>query len=281
MKKSFMSTLKDHTLLYDADCPLCRIYTGAFVKYGWLDQQGRQSFQQVSETWAITINEERAQSEIALVNRTTNEVSYGIDALFHILTSKMPGLTPLFAAKWFRWIIQHLYFFISYNRKVIAAVKPTPGTLRAFVPAYNLKYRATYLLFAWLFTSIILNNYAVLMAGILPVGNIYREFLVCGGQMIFQGVIISVINKEKRIDYLGNMMTVSLMGALLLLPAFPLHSLFPGIPASGFIIYFLLIAGFMLLEHVRRVGLLGLGLSLSISWIIYRLIVLGILIWAG
>lgn len=273
-----MGALKDHTLLYDVDCPLCRVYTGAFVKYGWLDQQGRQSFQQLPDNWHTVINDARAQSEIALINRTTHEVSYGIDALFRILAGKMPGLAPLFAAKWFRWVTQRLYFFISYNRKVIAAVKPAPGAVRTCTPAYSFKYRATYLVFAWLFTTLVLNSYAVLMAGILPGGSIYRELLVCGGQMIFQGAVVSCINKEKRMDYLGNMMTVSAIGALLLLPAFPLQWLFPGIPATGFVFYFLLVAGFMLLEHLRRVSLLGLGVSLSISWVIYRLIVLPILI---
>jgi len=269
-----MSYLQEHTLLYDADCPMCRIYTAAFVKHGWLDKQGRQPFQQMPEDWNAVIDEKRAQSEIALINRTTREVSYGLDALFLIIVNKVPGLMPLFAARWFRCIMQRIYFFISYNRKVIAAVTPAQGALRECVPAYSFKYRMAYLVFACLFTTFILNGYSTLMTGIVPSGTIYRELLICGGQMIFQGIVIQFINKEKRMDYLGNMMTVSVIGALLLLPAFLLHGLFPMIPAIGFVAYFLLVAGFMLLEHIRRVKLLGLGLLLSMSWIVYRLMVL-------
>jgi len=275
-KNNFMGCLQEHTLLYDADCPMCRIYTGAFVKHGWLDKQGRQPFQQMPEDWNAVIDEQRAQSEIALINRTTRKVSYGLDALFLIIANKLPGLTPLFAARWFRWVMQRIYFFISYNRKVIAAVTPVQGMLRECVPAYSFKYRMAYLAFACLFTTVILNGYSTLMTGIVPAGTIYREFLVCGGQMIFQGIAIQFINKEKRMDYLGNMMTVSVIGALLLLPVFLLRGLFPMIPATGFVAYFLLVAGFMLIEHMRRVKLLGLGLLLSISWIVYRLIVLAI-----
>lgn len=271
-----MSTLEDHTLLYDADCPMCRIYTGVFVKHGWLDKRGRQPFQELPEDWKATLDEERAQSEIALINRKTKEVSYGIDALFRIITNKLPVFRSLFAVQWLRWFIQRCYFFISYNRKVIAAVKPSAG-VRACVPAYNFKYRVAYLVFAWLFTSFILNSYAALMVGIVPAGNIYREFLVCGGQMIFQGIVISCVASEKRMDYLGNMMTVSVIGALLLLPAFLLHRLLPVVPALGFVAYFLLVASIMLLEHMRRCKLLGVGLLPSVSWVVYRLLVLAII----
>jgi predicted DCC family thiol-disulfide oxidoreductase YuxK len=41
-----MKTLKDHTLLYDATCPMCRLYTRAFVSSGMLDQEGRAPYQE-------------------------------------------------------------------------------------------------------------------------------------------------------------------------------------------------------------------------------------------
>lgn len=38
--------------------------------------------------------------------------------------------------------------------------------------------------------------------------------------------------------------------------------------------WFLVVAGLMLLEHIRRTRLLGLDWTLSISWALYRLLVL-------
>jgi hypothetical protein len=39
-----MEALKDHVLLYDQNCPLCRSYTGLFIKCGMLDGEGREAY---------------------------------------------------------------------------------------------------------------------------------------------------------------------------------------------------------------------------------------------
>ena len=39
-----METLRDHTIIYDDECPMCNIYTRAFVKHGLLDKKGRKGF---------------------------------------------------------------------------------------------------------------------------------------------------------------------------------------------------------------------------------------------
>ena len=36
-----MKTLENQTLLFDEDCPLCRIYTSRFIKAGMLDENGK------------------------------------------------------------------------------------------------------------------------------------------------------------------------------------------------------------------------------------------------
>lgn len=75
-------------------------------------------------------------------------------------------------------------------------------------------------------------------------------------------------------DYLGNMMTVSLFGALLLLPMLLIGSLWSGIPSWLFLTYFMAVVAVMLLEHARRMKILELGWWPSISWVLYRVIVL-------
>lgn len=82
----------------------------------------------------------------------------------------------------------------------------------------HINYRIAYLLFTWLVTAYILTAYAHLLTNYVPLGGKYREYLICGGQMIFQGLIILGYKKEKLWDYLGNMMTISFAGSILLLP---------------------------------------------------------------
>ncbi|GAA4930935.1 hypothetical protein GCM10023313_39780 [Mucilaginibacter defluvii] len=82
---------------------------------------------------------------------------------------------------------------------------------------------------------------------------------------------------DKRWDYLGNMMTISFAGALVLLPVV-IAAQFIAIPAIICTLYFLAVAGLMFLEHIRRTKLLKLGWLLTATWALYRLVVLFVII---
>jgi len=122
-------------------------------------------------------------------------------------------------------------------------------------------------------TSFILTAYAHLLIGVVPIGSVYREYLICGGQIFFQGLIVSLIAKEKKWDYLGNMMTISFAGSLLL-GFVLLEAHWIGHQPIFYTAYFMLVAGLMFLEHIRRTKLLQLGWTLTITWALYRTAIL-------
>ena len=271
-----MKTLSNHTILYDSECPMCKVYTHAFTATGMLDTEGRAPYQEMPAFACPLVDRQRAVNEIALVNKETGEVSYGIDSLFKVIAHSFPFLRPLFSFRPFAWLMRKLYAFVSYNRKVIIpAQKISESSLQ---PAFRLRYRIAYLLFATGVAGLILTNYSGLLKGLLPAGNSYREYGIAGGQLIFQGIIISRYAPNKAWDYLGNMMTISLAGSLLLLPAMAIASFIhlPHVLTAG---YFLLVAGLMLLEHIRRTKLLSLGWVLTVSWVLYRLIALSFILF--
>jgi predicted DCC family thiol-disulfide oxidoreductase YuxK len=266
-----MKTLKNHVILYDSDCPMCNVYTRAFTNLGMLDAEGRAPYQDMSAFACNIVDRERAVNEIALVDKSTGEVSYGVDSLFKVIAHSFPVFSRMFSLKPFIWTMRKLYGFISYNRRVIIpAPKLSSETLS---PAFHLRYRLAYLLLTLLIAGCILTKFAGLFAGVLPPGNGYREYLICGGQIVFQGIIISRYAPKKTWDYLGNMMTISLAGSLLLLPGIAIAAFvhLPPIIVAG---YFLFVAGLMLLEHLRRTRLLSLGWGLTASWVLYRVLVL-------
>ncbi len=267
-----MKALKNHLILFDAECPICQRYTQVLVESGMVESEGRKSYQELPQQVCPILDRQRAANEIALVNQETGEVTYGIESLFKVFAASFPYLKPLFLFKPFVWLMSKLYKFIAFNRRVII---PTPilANSFAFQPTFRLDYRIAFLIVTWLLTALILSAYAKLLNEILLGGNAYREYLICGGQIFFQGVIISLINKSKRWEYLGNMMTISFGGAMLLLPVLilaqweNLHPLF----YAG---WFMGVAGLMLLEHIRRSKLLNIGWILTISWVVYRILVL-------
>jgi predicted DCC family thiol-disulfide oxidoreductase YuxK len=268
-----MKTLKNHVILFDNECPMCYAYTKAFVKTGMLAKGGREAYQSMPENICPLVDKQRAANEIALVNTENGEVTYGIQSLFKIIAHAMPIFKPLFLFGPFVYLMRKFYAFISYNRKVIIPATVKENTIQ---PSFKIQYRLVYLLFTWFATAYILTAYAHLLTDFVPLGSQYREYLICGGQMFFQGIIIVFYKKEKRWDYLGNIMTISFAGALLLLPVLVIAQ-YLIIPSIFFILYFLMVAGLMFLEHLRRSKLLQLGWAMSITWVLYRLIVLGLI----
>jgi predicted DCC family thiol-disulfide oxidoreductase YuxK len=271
-----LKTLKNHILVFDAECPLCQAYSQGFIKAGMLEDNGREAYQHMNSEACILIDKNRARNEIALVNTKTGNVYYGVDSLFTVIANSFPFLKPVFAFSLFRWLMKKVYYFISYNRKVII---PSNSANDACVPDLNVKYRSAYILFTWLISSIILARYARLMVGVIPASEFFREFFVCGGQIFFQSVVIYFIARGRILDYLGNMMTISFAASLVLVVVMLVGKLLMITNPVVYATIFMSIAGLMLLEHMRRMKLLNISWLASLGWVTYRVIVLIIILW--
>jgi hypothetical protein len=272
-----MKTLKHHVIIYDDECPMCDLYTGAFVKTKMLPENGREPYSWLHASLRKHIDSQKARNGIALVNSKTGKVQYGIDSLFTILGHRFQFLKPLFSFAPFRLLMKYFYSFISYNRRVIVPADKFEGR-NSCTPDFNLKYRIAYILFTWLATSFVLNAYSFLLSPLIPGSNLYREFMVCGGQIVFQAATMTFIRKDRLVHYLGNMMTISFAGAILLLPALGIHKLALISSPLFYAAWFLGVSGLMLFEHIRRMKILGIHWIASVTWVVYRLTILLIIL---
>jgi hypothetical protein len=247
------------------------MYTNAFVKTGMLDTNGRVEYG--CARVPASFDNQRARNEIALIDYDNGTVTYGIDSLIKIAVHTAPWLKPVLTSKIVRWPLSVLYSFISYNRKAIAppAIFEKKGSC---TPEYNVGYRIAYLVFAWFITSLVLTSYSTLVFPFVPKTDLYREFIICGAQILFQMVFVRIMKPGRVLQYLGNMMTVSLIGAVLLLPMVIAVSV--GISLAPWIAlgWFGLVVTYMLYIHSIRVKKLGIHWSASTTWVLYRLLVL-------
>ncbi|MGU3376472.1 hypothetical protein [Chryseobacterium sp. M5A1_1a] len=266
-----MKTLKNHTLIYDNECPMCTIYSKGFTKCGMLDGDGREAFTEISVRNKSLIDFDRAKNEIALVDHDKNEVAYGIDSLLLIIGNSFPLLEKMARIQPLYWLFKKLYSFVSYNRKQIIPSKKD-NTEQSCVPDFNLKYRLGYMAFVAIFSAYILSLFSGKL-GLNLAPNFFREFAVCLGQILWQTIFLKAYLKDKIWDYLGNMMTVSLIGTLLLIPA-----LIMNFTPVFYLIYFGIVVFIMFLEHLRRCKILKLNYFPTISWILFRITALTIII---
>jgi hypothetical protein len=270
-----MKILKDYTLVSDAQCPMCIAYSKTIVKSGVLDQNARETYQEISSEACLYIDKNKMRNELALIDRKNGIVYYGIDGVSKLMTSRYPFLKFVFAFTPFYWLIKKIYFFLSYNRKVITPVKKNEGSC---IPDLHIPYRIAYLLFTWVVSSLVLTYYSGLLNGMIPATKFYREFIICGGQIIFQALVIRFLAKDKIWDYLGNMMTISFAASLLLLFFTGVGRLLSITLPFIYGVFFMLVVAAMFAEHLRRMKLLDISFFASISWVIYRIIVLTIIL---
>lgn len=266
-----MKTLNNHTLIYDNECPMCNIYSKGFTKFGMLDADGREAFTEISDRNKNLVDFNRAKNEIALVDHENNKVIYGLDSLLLIIGNSFPLLEKIARIQPLYWFFKKLYSFVSYNRKQIIPSKKD-NTEQSCVPDFNLKYRLSYITFVALFSAYILSIYSDRL-GVNLTPNFLRELAVCLGQILWQALFLKAYLKDKIWDYLGNMMTVSLIGTLLLIPA-----LLTSFAPPFYLIYFGIVVFIMFLEHLRRCRILKLNMLPTISWILFRLTALAIII---
>lgn len=276
LKPKIMKTLQNQTLLYDEDCPLCQVYTSGFIKAKMLDKNGRKSYCELSIAEQNFVDINRASNEIALIDNQNQTVLYGIDSLLKVIGFSFPLIEKIGNIKPIKFLLEKLYSFVSYNRKVIIPSKINKEIKLQCIPNFNYKYRFLFIGFATVVTTIVLYNYSFLIIS-LPKANIVREFIISLGQLIFQSLFILKLDKKTILNYTGNLMTVSLMGSLLLLPMLALQTVL-NISENTILAWFAITAFIMFMEHYRRIKILELPTYLCLTWVLYRVIVLSLIL---
>lgn len=271
-----MKTLENQTLLFDEDCPLCQVYTTGFIKAGMLDKKGKKPFANLTAEEQNFIDIKRASNEIALVDNKNKTVIYGIDSLLKVFGNSFPWMEKVGNITPIKYLLKKLYSFVSYNRKVIIPNKKASEKALQCVPSFNYKYRILYIVFAILMTALTLFNYSELIVD-LPKGNFSSELILAFGQIIFQSIFLTKLDRQTILNYAGNLMTVSLFGSLILTPVLILNQ-FVNIPEMVILGWFGITVLIMFIEHLRRIKLLQLPSYLCYTWVIYRIIALLIIL---
>ena len=267
-----MKTLEHHTLIYDKDCPLCSVYTSGFIKAKMLDNNGRKPYSEICKQETTYIDMDRASNEIALVDTKNKTVIYGIDSLLKVIGFRFPYIEKVGHSPFIGGFLKQLYAFISYNRKVIIPNRTTLQAENQCVPSFNSRYRIAYIIFSTIVTIFSLFYFSKTLS-LIPETSIWRECWITIGQILLQACLIYKLDHKTIINYIGNLMTVSLIGSFLLVPLIILNR-YMEISEHIILTWFGTTAFLMFMEHSRRVKLLQLPGYLSYTWVIYRLLIL-------
>ncbi len=235
----------EKAIIYDDTCPMCCLYTEAFVKVDLLKADNRVSFSELEKKdFLDQLDFDRSRHEIPLVDVNGGETLYGMDSLVYILSQKIPVIEPIMKIRPIKYFFKKLYKLVSYNRRVIV---PSKKQIQEFdcTPDFNLKYRLIYI------TAALLTGITLLSLILMKfVGLQFVPLLLLPIFLLFGLGFINTDFREMEIktEYFGQLATVILIGGLISLPGFILPKIY--------LIFVVLSKMLMSREYLRRVKLI-------------------------
>jgi hypothetical protein len=197
-----METFKTKTLVYDATCPMCTWYTGKMITTGLITESNRVAFPQLDIDNQCKLDLHRSRHEIPMIDETTGEITYGLDALTLIFSNTYPTLKPLITQHWFKTLLRPVYSFISYNRRIIAGGAPENAGTLSFAPDFNLSWRLALITIGFGYTALCIYLFSLLMAlsPVLLLTSVTFYFLIL---LTFD--LVNNKTYQQKWDYLGHL----------------------------------------------------------------------------
>lgn len=239
-------------IVYDASCPMCRLYTKGMVAADGSGCLARVSNADLPPAVLSQIDAQRARHEIPLVDLDGGETLYGVDTWAYAFGHRSPTIARLLSLAWLRALLQTVYAFISYNRRIIITSAPGRWQLLDLQPTFRLRYRLTFVVL--IFGLVGALPYAAGRSFAWPVAGL----LV--GQLALVGLYLGFSRRfntlETLLDYAGHLGMSLLVGGVVVVLAlaanWPAGVLMGGTLAIG--------------QHFIRVYRLGLNPWLSVSF---------------
>jgi len=133
-------------IVYDGSCPMCRLYTKGMVEADRSGGLSRISNDQLMQESIVNrLDTQRARHEIPLVDLEGGETLYGIDTWAYAFGHRNERVEKLLAIGWFRTMLNQLYAFISYNRRIIITSAPGRWQLLDLQPEFRAGYRLAFI----------------------------------------------------------------------------------------------------------------------------------------
>jgi len=123
-------------------------------------------------------------------------------------------------------------------------------------------------------TAVTLNQFATFIQHLITIRYDWKfELCMVTGQLLFQLPFIYKRSVEEKINYYYNMLLVSCIGSLLLLPLIVVNHFYT-LSSTLNILFFFGVVLYMFFEHKKRVKKLQMPFYISYTWILYRFLLL-------
>ncbi|GAB2514380.1 hypothetical protein [Spirosoma aerophilum] len=132
-------------IVYDESCPMCKLYTKGMVTGNDSGCLTRMGSGQLTHELIGRLDPQRARHEIPLVDLDGGETLYGVDTWLYAVGQRHKQLEEVLSTNWFKSVLQTLYAFISYNRRIIITSAPRRWNLMDLQPDFHAGFRLAFI----------------------------------------------------------------------------------------------------------------------------------------
>ncbi|MEO6228721.1 MAG: DCC1-like thiol-disulfide oxidoreductase family protein [Ferruginibacter sp.] len=246
-------------IIYDDTCPMCAAYTNGFVHTGLLEKEGRKHFTEIAPELLALVDIKRCVNEIPVIDNSTSQVWYGIEAILEILNQKMPLIKKIGTMPTINWCLHKLYNFISYNRRVIVAnQQPTTGF--DCTPDFNVRYRIYFMAFFLVFnTWLLFPLHDYVFGNSVFSGSTIQQLQWGHLSIVVINIFLALkLGKKTGIEFLGQVNMLALITLLLSVPLILINKYLTITNSTINHIYLAGIAVVIVNEYLRRMKYAGI-----------------------
>jgi len=249
--------MKNKILIYDDNCPLCSWYSGLFVRFGFLTEDGRKSFSNLDRDLLSSIDFDKGRNEIPLVDTSSGKALYGIDALLEILGKRYPLIKKTGNLRHVNWFLKKIYKLVSYNRKLIVARKCGNGAIDC-APDINYFYRSLFMIISLVFNTVMLFPlHVIVLSRLSYFDHSKSELQIAHFALVLINCMLTLnFKKDKAFEYIGQVNMLALTTVLLLLPLMIISCFF----LNEWLVtsYLVILTSVILKEYFRRIEYAGI-----------------------
>ncbi|HYG40021.1 MAG TPA: hypothetical protein VD908_15445 [Cytophagales bacterium] len=279
MKSPAVSSLKNKLVIYDSNCKVCAGLKDILIFLApWIKNQVV-AYKNLSSALASKVALERFRNEMALIDLNQEKTLYGPEGIGYIFSSKSKFVAWILRSDLLNSAFIFLYKTIAHNRYIIAS--PKSNFSCDCFPEKIVKYRLSYIAITFGISILLTALFGVSLKGFYPdisTGKAAMEMLLMAGTgWIFQLFMALIFLRDKSLDYIGHLGSISVVGLLILVPWMLFHFI------TGLDFIFLpilsvaLSSGYMLFLHIKRTKTLEINGAWTLSWFLF--LQLGAFFW--
>src|SRR4030095_7402553 len=207
-------------------------------------------FSTLDDKLLTKIDFDKSRNEIPLLDTSTHQVVYGIDALLEILDQKIPFIKATGNFGPLKWVLKRIYKLVSFNRKVIVAKKCGPAAIDCS-PDYNYLYRFIFMTVCLAFNTLMLYPFQNILFSKLSYYHLdFNELQAAHFAFVIMNCTLAFsFSKAKRYEYLVQVNMLALSVILLLSPLMIIQFVFDS--ELLMTLWLILTAAFIFKEYLR------------------------------